>query len=75
MSVAKHCDTHGTPLAPGTLVQWHNADGQRKHGPVVALLETCITVHTPFAYYVKGKRVAGEGDFPLVPRDCEVIGG
>ena len=69
----QHYDKFGIPLDIGTVVRFHNIHGKQKSGRVTEILPTCVKIYTTYEYYVDGKLVSGEGEFPVVPHDCEVV--
>ena len=69
----QHYDKNGILLKCGVDVLFPNYYGKQKLGRVMSILPTCLKVFTTFEYYVDGKKVAGEGVFPVVPSDCEVM--
>ena len=69
----QHYDKHGVLLALGDGVRFLNAYGKEKLGHVTEILPSCVKVFTQFEYYVDGKQTSGEGEFPVVPSDCEAV--
>ena len=69
----QHYDKHGVLLRVGDHIRFLNAQKKQKLGRVTEILPSCVKVFTRFEYYVDGKRTSGEGEFPVVPSDCEVV--
>jgi hypothetical protein len=57
----------------GDTVAWSSVNGKRKTGIVREILPTCIKVFCDYTYWDGVSEKTGQGVFPLVPGDCEVL--